>query len=127
MPDHVHMVVRKHRDKAEEMIEHLQEASALVLRRRPRHGENHRVWGGPGWKVFLFTRGDIMCTNRYVELNPVKARRPSQQWSFVTEYDGWLPPQVVYRKPQAKAEDKGIANPQARDPRRRAEGDYNAR
>ena len=109
------------------MIEHLQEASALVLRRRPRHGENHRVWGGPGWKVFLFTRGDIMCTNRYVELNPVKARRPSQQWSFVTEYDGWLPPQVVYRKPQAKAEDKGIANPQARDPRRRAEGDYNAR
>lgn len=125
MPDHVHMLVRKHRDKAEEMIDHFQEASALAMRRWPRHGENHPVWGGPGWKVFLFTQGDITRTNRYVELNPEKARRPAQEWVFVVEYDGWLPPQVSFRKPQTKPGGKGTADPQARDPRRRGQGDYN--
>lgn len=125
MPDHVHMVVRKHRDKAEEMIDLLQEASAVALRRRERHGENHPVWGGPGWKVFLFTRGDIVRTNRYVELNPEKARRAAQHWEFVTMYDSWLPQQVGYQKPKAKPKDKGIANPQARDPRREVDEDYN--
>lgn len=99
MPDHVHMVVRKHRDKAEQMIDLLQEASALALRRRERHGENHPVWGGPGWKVFLFTQGDVTRTNRYVNLNPEKARRPPQCWEFVTEYDGWLPAQFSLHRP----------------------------
>jgi REP element-mobilizing transposase RayT len=125
MPDHVHLVVRKHRDKAEEMIDHFQEASALAMRRRPRHGENHPVWGGPEWKVFLFTQGDITRTNRYVEWNPEKARRPAQEWEFVVEYDGWLPPKVSFRKPQTNPGGKGIANPQARDPRLSGEVDYN--
>src|SRR5688572_23173092 len=31
MPDHIHMVVRKHRDLAEEMIERFQNASRLAL------------------------------------------------------------------------------------------------
>ena len=100
MPDHVHLVIRKHRDQGEEMIEALQEASALAVRGRgTRYGENHPVWGGPGWKVYLFDEGDIERTVRYVELNPVKARRPAQAWPFVVEYDGWLPPRVSYRKP----------------------------
>ena len=50
---------------------------------------DHPVWGGPGWKVFLDSVPDIERTNGYVELNPVKARRPPQAWEFVTQYDGW--------------------------------------
>ena len=46
MPDHVHMVIRKHRDLAEDMILNLQRASHLRLRgRRPdRHGPPGLGW-----------------------------------------------------------------------------------
>lgn len=90
MPDHVHMIIRKHRDKAEQMIERLQSASREALRTRSFPME-HPVWGGPGWKVFLDSSEDIKRTVQYVEQNPVKIWRPVQNWSFVTDYDGWLP------------------------------------
>jgi REP element-mobilizing transposase RayT len=89
MPDHVHIVIRKHRDKAEQMIEKLQRASredVLLLNQRDPF---HPVWGGPGWKVFLDTPADIGRTVKYVEDNPIKARLPAQSNEFVTKYDGW--------------------------------------
>ena len=89
MPDHVHLIIRKHRDQAEEMIAFLQDDAWLRLQKnRP---ADHPVWGGPGWKVYLDTRDDIERTVRYVRENPGKAHRPEQQWEFVQEYDGWLP------------------------------------
>ena len=91
MPDHVHLLIRKHRDKAEQMIESFQDESRsrlIELRHRP---SDHPVWGGPGWKVFLDTRDEIERVIRYIENNPIKARRPRQFWNFVTPYDGWLP------------------------------------
>lgn len=91
MPDHVHMVIRRHRDHAEDMIEHLQNDSRLALLDAKYRESNHPVWGGPGWKVFLDTPDDIRRTIRYVEENPIKIRWPVQQWDFVTPYDGWLP------------------------------------
>ena len=50
--------------------------------------DDHPVWGGPGWKVFLDSTDDIDRTIPYVEQNPVKAHLPAQKWSFVTPYDG---------------------------------------
>jgi REP element-mobilizing transposase RayT len=92
MPDHVHLVIRKHRDTAEIMIASLQEASAVAVRAKPqaRRDADHPVWGGPGWKVFLESRGHILRVVEYVRNNPVSARRPEQKWPFVTAYDGWL-------------------------------------
>lgn len=49
------------------------------------------MWGGPGWKVFIDTERQLRATIRYIEENPIKARRPAQKWDFVTPYDGWLP------------------------------------
>lgn len=95
MPDHVHLLMRKHRDCAEEMIANLQEHSAVVVRAMGgAWGAEHPVWGGPGWKVFLDSRGDIERTIRYVEDNPIPYRLPRQRWEFVTPYDGWEPPKV---------------------------------
>jgi REP element-mobilizing transposase RayT len=91
MLDHVHLVIRRHRDRAEAMIEKLQNASKEKLIEARKRPVNHPVWGGPGWKVFLNSRADIERTVRYVEENPIRARRPAQRWSFVTAYDGWLP------------------------------------
>jgi REP element-mobilizing transposase RayT len=91
MPDHVHLLIRKHRDKAESMIANFQDASRkAILNGRHRPGD-HPVWGGPGWKVYLETRDDIRRVIEYVESNPMKAGRARQRWEFVTPYDGWLP------------------------------------
>jgi REP element-mobilizing transposase RayT len=89
MPDHVHVVIRKHRDRAEEMIEKLQDASRHAVRVCGSHDKFHPVWGGCGWKVFLDSIDDIQRTIRYVEENPTKARLPAQSWDFVTPYDNW--------------------------------------
>jgi REP element-mobilizing transposase RayT len=89
MPDHVHILIRKHRDQAEDMIAELQESSAEALREASRRTMEHPVWGGPGWKVFLDHPDAIRRIIRYIEENPVKIGRPRQTWPFVSDYDGW--------------------------------------
>jgi REP element-mobilizing transposase RayT len=98
MPDHVHVLIRKHRDQAEEMIAKLQEGSwERIVQSKGRPGD-HPVWGGPGWKVFLNSREDIERTIRYIYENPLKARMSPQIWEFVKAYDGWLPGIGVRKK-----------------------------
>ena len=89
MPDHVHIVIRKHKHRAEEMIETLQDSSRLRLRNAGLRDADHPVWGGPGWKVFLDHPDEIRRTIRYVEGNPVKWHLARQSWAFATGYDGW--------------------------------------
>ena len=89
MPDHVHLVVRKHKHLAEQMIACFQSASREAVLNVGLRFAHHPVWGGPGWKVFLDSTSDIWRTIQYVEDNPVKARLPRQQYPFVTEYDNW--------------------------------------
>lgn len=88
MPDHIHVLIRKHRDHAEDMIAAFQAASRDRFVAAGRRKLDHPVWGGPGWNVFLDCREDI---ERTIEENPVKIGRPIQRWDFVTPYDGWLP------------------------------------
>jgi REP element-mobilizing transposase RayT len=89
MPDHVHMLVRKHRDQPEDMIAHMQEASAAALRDRGLRAPEHPVWGGPGWKVFLDHPDEVRRTVEYIRRNPGKMGLAAQQWPFVKAYDGW--------------------------------------
>ena len=54
MPDHVHMLIRRHRDKAEEMIEYFQGVGRAALIEADKRRPMHPVWtGGEGWKTFL--------------------------------------------------------------------------
>jgi hypothetical protein len=89
MPDHVHVLIRKHKHQAEQMIDNLQEASRLRLRTVGLRDPNHPVWGGPGWKVFLDRPCAVRRTIGYIETNPPKWNLPAQEWPFVAEYDGW--------------------------------------
>lgn len=103
MPDHIHIVIRKHRDAAEEMIGKLQEASRVALADQQHRTSDHPIWGGPGWKVFLDHPNEIRRTIRYVELNLIKIGLPAQPWPFVTTYDGWpLHPGHSPNSPYAK-------------------------
>jgi len=89
MPDHVHALIRKHKHKAEEMLDNLQEESRSRLRDVGARSPDHPVWGGPGWKVFLDHPDAVRRTIRYIEDNPGKWNLPRQQWPFVKAYDGW--------------------------------------
>lgn len=89
MPDHVHIVIRKHRDQAEDMIAHLQQASREALKRGGKRPVSHPVWGGAGRKAFLDSPDDVRRTIRYVEENPTRISRPRQASPFVKPYDNW--------------------------------------
>jgi REP element-mobilizing transposase RayT len=106
MPDHVHLLIRRHRDLPETMMTELQEASRVAVLQYGARPASHPIWGGPGWKVYLETADDIRRVVAYINENPTKARRTAQSWEFVKPYDGWLPGGVTRRpaKSQAKRE-----------------------
>lgn len=89
MPDHIHIVTRKHKHLAEEMISNFQRESLEGIKMLNQRHPDHPIWGGPGWKVFLNTPSDIERTIKYVEDNPIKAHLPPQSFEFGTKYDGW--------------------------------------
>src|SRR5207248_2312992 len=91
MPEHAHLLIRRHRDKSEEMLAHFQRATREAVFAAGRRPVTHPVWGGPGWKVYLSTREDLTRIEKYVRENPLKSGRPIQQWDFVKAYDGWVP------------------------------------
>lgn len=103
MPDHVHLLIRKHKHLAEEMIAAFQDHSRLRLRADGLRATNHPVWGGPGWKVFLDHPDEVRRIVRYIQDNPAKIGQPRQEWKFVKSYDGWpLHPGHSTRSPYAK-------------------------
>lgn len=89
MPDHVHLLVRKHKHTAEEMIDNLQRASRDRLAETQHRTTDHPTWGGPGWKVFLDHPDEIRRTITYIEKNHLPLKVPKQVWPFVKEYDNW--------------------------------------
>jgi REP element-mobilizing transposase RayT len=105
MPDHVHIVIRKHKHSAEEMVEHLQAAARKQLIAAECFASTHPVWtAGAGWDGFLDHPDEIRRTIRYVEKNPDPIGLPRQSWAFVKSYDGWpLHPGHSAQSPYVKA------------------------
>jgi REP element-mobilizing transposase RayT len=90
MPDHIHAVIRKHRDSAEMMVEKLVAASRQKLIGAGQRTATHPTWSaGHGWRVFLDHPDEIWRTIRYVDRNPIKEDLPAQDWPFVKKYDNW--------------------------------------
>jgi REP element-mobilizing transposase RayT len=89
LSDHAHLVIRKHKHRAEAMIENLQRASRLRLSREVEIPPDHPVWTEGGWKSVLDSPEAVRATARYVQRNPIKADLPAQSWNFVTPYEGW--------------------------------------
>jgi REP element-mobilizing transposase RayT len=89
MPDHIHLLIRKHKHQAEEMIAYLQESSRLRLCEEYLNLLHHPIWTTGGRKIFSRTPDDVRCVIRYIVDNPPQIGLPRQTWSFVTPYDGW--------------------------------------
>ena len=95
LPEHVHLVVQRHRNLAEQMIGHfkaratqalLEEAKHPFLKHRRSDGSVPCAWARRGWKVYLDSVEDILRAVRYVENNPLKQGGPRQTHGFVTPY-----------------------------------------
>lgn len=89
LSNHVHMVIRRHRDDALAMWRAVADFSALALRDFSNVGANHPVWAARPYKVFLRTPVEVRGRVDYVECNPQKEGLPRQAFSFVHTYDNW--------------------------------------
>src|SRR5207249_705776 len=70
MPDHVHILIRKHKHQAEDMGDHLKQQSRLRLCNSDHRTPDHPVWtGGCVWKIFLDHPDEIRRTIGYIERN----------------------------------------------------------
>jgi hypothetical protein len=78
MQDHVHLVIRKHRDLGETIIDRIQALSRERLVEAGLREASHPVWTCGGWKVFLDHPDEVRRTIRYAEGNPRKMRLPKQ-------------------------------------------------
>lgn len=84
--NHLHLVVRTHRDDSLTMLTKIAEVTHDVLHTLSLVPDGHRVWADRPYKVYLRTRDEIVGRIRYVEENPVKERLSAQRWTFVTPF-----------------------------------------
>lgn len=89
--NHVHLVIRTHRDQALTMWDHFAQSirERLRLRFAAEISAKHPVISARPYKVFLYAPEDVWTRIRYVRENPVKEGRLAQTWDFVREYDNW--------------------------------------
>jgi REP element-mobilizing transposase RayT len=105
MPDHVHILIRKHRLKFEEMMDRFKNKSAEQLRNSRFAPSDHPVWTTHGgWSVFLDHPDEVRRTITYIEKNPDPYNLPRQAYPFVQPYDNWpLHPSHSPNSPYAQA------------------------
>jgi REP element-mobilizing transposase RayT len=105
LPEHVHLVLARHRYNIEQAANLLKgEATRRLLEKnlhpmkrfqRSKRDRLPSLWGENQWKVFLDCEEAIENAIRYVEENPERENKLRQQWSFVTpfaglEQSGWI-------------------------------------
>lgn len=99
LPEHVHLVMARHRYAVEQAAtllkgaasRALEEAGIHPLARFPRrHGRLATCWSRGEWKVFLTEAEHVARAVEYVEQNPIKEGLPHQHWPFVRDYREYL-------------------------------------
>jgi REP element-mobilizing transposase RayT len=97
LPEHVHMVLARHRYKVEQVVNLLKGEATKALKKAGCHplgtyrlpnGKTPTPWAKKLWKQFLDSHDAIVNAMRYVRENPEREGRPQQHWCFVTPYAG---------------------------------------
>jgi REP-associated tyrosine transposase len=89
LSNHMHMVIRRHRDDALSMWNAISDGTRPAVRGFVDVDLKHPVWAARPYKVFLRTPEEVRGRIEYVEGNPVKEGLPEQQYCFVQSYDNW--------------------------------------
>jgi len=96
-PEHVHLVIGRHRCRVEMLVNQLKGAASQQLRREGIHpfqeqpgvrGTLPSVWANGYWKVFIDDEAHLAKAIAYVEANPVKSGFKPQRWEFVKTFVG---------------------------------------
>ena len=93
LPEHVHLVISRHRFAVERISALLKGAATKQLRSdgldpMAEQASSRGPWARRQWSVFLDSEEAVTSAIRYVEQNPVKEGKPLQHWSFVTPFSG---------------------------------------
>jgi REP element-mobilizing transposase RayT len=92
LPDHVHVLVRRHDRDIGKILGHLKSRATQQLVAEGLHPFAHlaraderfpSVWADRSWKVFLDSDDDVARAIEYVRSNPLKEGLKEQHWSFV--------------------------------------------
>ena len=95
LPEHVHLVIARHRCKVETLVSFLKgEATKKLLADglhpladyRTPDGSVPSCWAHKHWQVYLDEMADIERAIPYVENNPEKEGRRKQRWTFVAPF-----------------------------------------
>jgi REP element-mobilizing transposase RayT len=95
LPEHTHLVIGRHRYKAEQVANLLKGAATRQLVAEGIHpfqnwaepdGRVPRCWAAQCWIVFIDQEAVLRNAIQYVERNPLKEGKPFQRWPFVTSH-----------------------------------------
>jgi len=87
LPEHAHLVVRRHSRGVTQIVGHLKARATQRLIAEELWPDAERpVWGRKCWRVFLNDEEDVRRAIAYVERNPLKEGKPAQKWSFVVSF-----------------------------------------
>jgi REP element-mobilizing transposase RayT len=96
LPEHVHLIIARHRLATERIIAHLKKEATMRLLTEGIHPleafrEGDRPPPSPwsqkkGWVVYLNSAAEIRRRVGYVEENPPKEGKRRQEWWFVTRF-----------------------------------------
>ncbi len=89
LSNHVHLVIRRHRDDALTMWHRFADATRLRLREFKDLSTEHPIWAERPYKVFLCTPRRVRTCIRYVERNPEHEGLVAQHFDFVQPYNNW--------------------------------------
>ncbi len=108
LPEHIHLVIARHRYAVEQVVNQVKASATRRLIHEDLHphaafatrtGRLPKAFARGHWKVFLDSESDIQRAIRYVQTNPVKDGKRPQKWSFVTDFDpGALPYRVAAKR-----------------------------
>lgn len=96
LPEHIHLVIARHRYAIERVIEQLKAAATRELLKAnlhpfghltTKHGRSPKCWQRGAWFPFLDTPERVLAAIAYVHDNPLKEDKPRQHWSWVTPYE----------------------------------------
>ena len=91
LPDHIHLVIARHRYPIEQVVNLLKGNATKRLRADGLdpfpEGVRHTPWSAGLWKVFLNSPESIWKAIQYVDANPVKDGKRAQHWNFVRPYE----------------------------------------
>ena len=84
LSEHVHMIIARHERAIGKIVGHLKARATKQLHEDGLWFMDKRpVWAHGYWKVYIDDAVDLKTAIEYVEANPVKEGKPSQQWPFV--------------------------------------------